>query len=158
MKIKSRTRFCILSLAIGMIVGCAEVAPEVRFEESRSKGCAAANLALGVANEGFSDMRSMLEEDDFAGFYETGDLVANLGAPLERAAEPEDTEFGSNLRELALALAEFGGSEIATDFLPMRTGSAVNDYFAMKTHHTRYMEDAIRNVVTEGTDLLQFCP
>lgn len=103
-------------------------------------------------------MRIKLEEDDFEGFYETGNLVANLGVSLERAAETEDVGFKSALRGLAQGLAELGGGQISTDFMPLRTQNVLKDYFAMKAHHSAYLEDAVANVVSEGVDLIQYCP
>lgn len=141
---------------LGLTLTSCSVAPEVRFEESRAKACNGAANIVSLASEGFTVMRENLADDDFTGFYETGRLVARMGVPFGDAADPEDAEFREALRGLGEALASADGA--SSDFIPLMTDSVIDDYFAMKTHHSEYVDTAAANVATAAIGLTPFCP
>ena len=101
-------------------------------------------------------MRENLADDDFTGFYETGRVVARMGVPFGDSTAPEDVDFNEALRGLGEALASANGA--SSDFIPLMTDSVINDYFAMKEHHSEYIDIAAAKVATAAIGLTPFCP
>ena len=101
-------------------------------------------------------MRENLADDDFTGFYETGRVVARMGVPFGDSTAPEDVDFNEALRGLGEALASANGA--SSDFIPLMTDSVINDYFAMKEHHSEYVDTAVENVVRAASELTPYCP
>ena len=150
-----RTALFSCSLCL-VLASCAEPPPKVRFAESRATACSGVANAVSLANESFTFMRAKLADDDFARYYETARLIANLGNAIGDAADPDDIEFKAELANFSEALGYASG--VVADFRPLMTDSVINDYFAMKVHHSEYVDEAAAEVATAAIGLTPFCP
>lgn len=149
-------RTAVVTSVLCLILASCVAPPEVRFAESRTTACSGVANAVSLANESFTFMRAKLADDDFAKYYETGRIVASMGNSVGSSAHPEDLEFRAELDDFASALAYVGGA--ASDFMPHMTDSVINDYFAMKAHHSEYIDMAAAKVATAAIGLTPFCP